>query len=139
MTIALRIANTKLSDLSFNMSLLSSEQILFNTLSCLPSVINTTEVIGTLNNGRQYSHLLYAISEHQITISSNELSEEAIAFLNAYWTSKYKYLSRFENNQWSDYIEVITDGGRFPIEYNEGNIKLPEISLLLKNKYPENL
>ena len=131
MKIALRISASKLSPLTFDNTVSDDYQYLFETISCLPAIVNTSEVQGVLNNGRNYSNLLYSHKEHEVIISSNELTDEAIEFIKSFWTAKFKYISRYEN-AWTDYVGVLTTGGVFPIEYIEGNIQLPEIKLILK-------
>jgi len=135
-SIAIRIADSILDDLSFDNALTNDEQRLFETISCFPAQVKTIESSGTLNNGKNYSHLLYSHKEYIVTISSNELDTDATGFLISFWLSNYKYISIYENSQWSDYILVKSDGGLFPIEYIENYRNLPEITFKFETVNP---
>ena len=134
--IALRKSDVQLIDLEFNDSLTKEYQIEFETINCTPRNIRTEEVKGTLLNGKQFSHLLYSHNLYSITISANELDEDAIEFLHSFWQARFKYISFRVNSNWEEYIEVITDGGVLPIEYIDGIADLPEISLNFETVNP---
>jgi hypothetical protein len=137
--IALRLSESKLTNLSFDENVAIGEQYLFDTVSCLPKLIVTTEIQGTLNNGRKYSNLLFSNYEQEIIISSNELTDSVINFLINFWVSPFKYISRKGSLNWSSYTQVNTIGGAFPIEYIDGLIQLPEITIKFSETNPVSL
>ena len=136
MRVALRISDEKLSALTYNGSLPTAQQRLFNPISLLRPKIESIEEKGRLNNGRNYSHLLHIQRQHEIVISSDELDDERFTFLESFWIAPYKYLSTNNGTSWSNYVEVFTESGEFPVEFIEGIEYLPEVKLLLKEKYP---
>lgn len=134
MKVALRYTTAKLSNLAFDNTVPATNQVLFKTLSYLPPLVDTTEVQGILNNGRQYSNLLYAHRQHSIIISADEIESTVLTFLENFWLSNFKYISRYINGSWTSYIEVKTDGGVIPIEFLDSIDQFPEIKLTLTEK-----
>lgn len=126
--IAIRRTEQMLGELTFDDVIGSDEQLKFATISCQPANVSTTEIQGTLLNGRNYSHLLYTHKEYKVTISANELTPEKIEFLLLFWLSPFKYISINNGGTWQKYIQVRTEGGAFPIEYIDDCKYLPEIN-----------
>ena len=139
--ITLRFSTTKLtpSELVYSSSIDATLQQSFETIKYMPANSNVVVEQGTLNNGRQFQHVLYSNKEHEITLSTNEISATVLTFLKAFWKSQYKYLSAFQyaNNAWSDYVQVNTEGGLLPITYIDDIIHFPELTMKLIEVYPE--
>jgi hypothetical protein len=143
--IAFRVVNNGIlpHDTTFDSGLPDTEQRTFRTVSCMRPFLTTTQEQGIMLNGRKFSHILYAHKEIEVTISSDEVnSEEVLEFFEAFWKARYKYISlKYETDSWdgSKYIEVMTEGGRFPVEYIDGIADLPEITFKLFTVNPETL
>jgi hypothetical protein len=141
--IAFRIVNNGIlpSDAAFDAGLSQTEQRTFRTVSCMRPFITTAQEQGIMLNGRRFSHILYVHKEIEVTISSNEInSDEVVEFFESFWKARYKYISlKYETDSWDGckYIEVMTEGGRFPVEYINGIADLPEITFKLSTVNPE--
>lgn len=133
--IALAYSDTIFTELDFDEDL--TEQQLFETIKLTDPIIATTRVQGTLLNGRVYDHKLYTRKFIEVTISSNEITTAILSFLQAFWDSNFKYISIntedpiYSTFEYADYIQVYTDSGDFPVEYNEDIKYLPEVTFKL--------
>ncbi|MBX3045288.1 MAG: hypothetical protein KIT33_12580 [Candidatus Kapabacteria bacterium] len=126
--ITLRFSNEKLSTLVYDSEAVN--QLSFETIRLTdPMPVGINEE-GILLNGRKYSHKLYAHNEIEFTITTDELSTNAIEFLKSYYLSNYQYISLYSSS-WGNYIKVITEGGKFPLDYQNDIKYLPEIKMKL--------
>jgi hypothetical protein len=132
--IALRHSDTKLTDLSFDEN--ADNQNTFETVKCTDLVVNTTEEAGILLSGRKYNHLLYKHKDIEIIISSDEIDSDILAFLQDFWTARFKYISVLKNAPWGNYVQIMTETGRFPISYIDDIRDLPEVSFNLSYVNP---
>lgn len=135
--IALMFDDEKLEVLTYNPALTDSEQRLYDTITPKKNSINRTVDEGILLSGRKYSHLLYKHLEWDITISADELGTSDVDFIENFLDAPFKYISTYNGTSWSNYIEVIANSGRTPIEYVEGLEDLPEITLNLRKVLSE--
>jgi len=131
--IALLYSDTILTSLTFDDE--AEDQELFTPLKWTDPVINTAEDSGTLLNGRKWNHVLWKHYELDIVISADEIDATMLAFLQAFWTAPFKYLSIY-GSSWGDYIQVMTAGGKFPVGYVEDLKDLPEVSFTLSYTNP---
>jgi hypothetical protein len=133
--IALRYSNDILTSLIFNEN--ASNQKLFETVKCTDLIYNKTEESGILLNGRKYNHLLYYHKDIEITISANEINnEEVLEFLQNFWIARFKYIAIQKNSNWGNYVQVITESGKFPLTYIDEIRDLPEVTLNLSYTNP---
>lgn len=127
----LRYADNNLNVLDYDEE--AEDQLEFQCLKLFPKEIINNVNAGNLLNGRQFSHNLFNVSEINLTISTNELSDENLEFLKNFWTSNYKYYSLINGVTISNYKKCITNGGRFPVTYIDENINFPELSFILRD------
>jgi|GEM_PF-1711711 hypothetical protein len=138
--IALRYSNTKLTDLTFSDT--AENQELFMTLNLTEPVIATTEETGVCLTGRKYNHLLYKHKEFEVVISSDEIVRDylndTLEFLQNFWTARFKYVSFFKYSAWGNYVQVMTEGGKFPLSNVDDLRDFPEVSFNLSYANPGN-
>ncbi len=133
--IALKYSDTKLSSLTFDE--LVANQNVFETVKCSDPIVNTSEEQGILLNGRKYNHLLYQHKEIEVIISADEIDTDIMAFLQEFWSAGFKYIALNKSGTWGDYVQVMTESGRFPISYIEEIRDLREVSFLFSYAEPE--
>lgn len=132
--IAFRFTSSPLASnqLTYNPSLLDSEQRLYEGLKFPRPFLNKSSEKGVLLNGRQYENINYANKEYEITITADELDASDIAFFEAFWMSPNKYISYLSSGYtWTNYIKVVTDSGRLPISNPEDLEFLYELAFKL--------
>lgn len=129
---AIMFSATELVSLTFDNMLTDSEQRIYFGLSVLRPNRNRVTDDGVLLNGRQYSHLLYEHKEWDLLISSNEIDNDDVDFIDNFLSAKFKYIAFYNGSSWEDYIEVLANSGRTPVEYLEGVEFLPEVTLNLR-------
>lgn len=131
-TIALKYNDTPLSDFIYSDT--GENQWKFHTIGYPKPLSNVKTIGGELLNGRIFAHKLYSRKNIEVTISADELDEDngSIEFLRNWWEANYKYISLATYGSYSNYREVITEGGLFPISYIDDIIDLPEITLVLQ-------
>ena len=132
--IALRYSVSKLSNLTFEEN--ASDQMTFETVKCTDPVLNTTEESGILLNGRKFNNILYKHKDIEVVISSDEIESDTLAFLQSFWTARFKYISIYKDSIWGSYVQVMTETGRFPISYIDEIRDLPEVALNLSYVNP---
>lgn len=132
--IALRYNDTKLTDLIFVES--ASNQITFETVKCTDPIVNSTEESGILLNGRKYNHLLYKHRDIEVVISSDEIDNDVFDFLQFFWVARFKYISFYKDSTWGNYVQIMTESGKFPLAYIEDIKDLPEVSFNLSYANP---
>lgn len=132
--IALRYSDTKLESLAFDE--IADNQELFETVKCSDITINTTEESGILLNGRKYNHLLYKHNEIEIIISADEIDRDVLAFLQEFWSARFKYISLYKDSIWGSYVQVMTESGKFPLNYIDEIRELREVSFNLSYAEP---
>ncbi len=135
--IALMFSATELFELTYNPALTDSEQRLYDTITPKATLVNRTVDEGVLLSGRRYSHLIHKHFEWDITISADELNTSDVEFIENFLDSPFKYISTHNGTSWSNYIQVISNSGRTPIDYIEGLEDLPEITLNLRKVLSE--
>jgi hypothetical protein len=59
-----------------------------------------------------------------------------LAFLQDFWTARFKYLSVLKNAAWGNYVQIMTESGKFPISYIDDIRDLPEVSFNLSYANP---
>jgi len=135
--IALRYTSEPL-DVLMTFEISAEQQETFSPSSFLPNDIVTTEEIGVMRNGRKFSHLYYTHFEYNIVLPTPELTAAKVTFFKAFWLAPYKYISEYQPDaeEWYDYKEVQTEGGKCPIEYVDGKLLLPRISFKLSTVNP---
>ena len=111
----------------------AEHQMKFETVKCPRPQLSTNTETGSLLSGKSYNHTLYKKRKNEVIISSNELTEAVITFLEEIWTAMYVYVSYYNGAAWSDYVEITLPGGDFPISYIEDLEYLPEITLSFTN------
>jgi len=131
--IALAYSDTVQSDLDYatlNAAVGVSQYKLFTTVENFRPVINSNVQAGGFLNGELYEHVRYSRKIYSGVITSNELDSTAITFLENFWQAKYRYFLRDTAGVFtgSDYIEILTNGGDFPLAYLDGIEQLPELS-----------
>lgn len=132
--IALRYSDEKLTSLAFDENALNQE--LFETVKCTDLLVNTTEESGILLNGRKFNHILYCHKDIEVIISADEIDSDTLAFLQSFWTARFKYISIYKNSIWSSYVQVMTESGKFPLSYIDDIRDLPEVSFNLSYANP---
>jgi len=132
--IALRFNDTKLTDLIFVEN--ASNQITFETVKCTDPVVSTTEESGVLLNGRKFNHLLYMHRDIEVVISSDEIDNDVFEFLQSFWVARFKYISFYKDSTWGNYVQIMTESGKFPLTYIEDIKDLPEVSFNLSYANP---
>lgn len=135
--VAIRYSDVKLTNLTFDE--FAQNQMKFKTVKCTDLIVNTTEETGTLLNGRKYNHLLYKHNEIEIIISADEIDRTILrTFLQVFWAAKFKYLSLYDivAAEWSNYIQVATEGGRFPLSYIDDVRELREVQFMFTSMEP---
>jgi len=133
--IALRYTNQKLTSLVFDEN--APNQRLFETVKCTDLLINKTEETGVLLNGRKFSHMLYCHQEIEIVISADEIyNSEILDFLQNFWIGRFKYIAIQKNSIWSNYMEVVTESGKFPLTYIDDIRNLREVTFNLSYVNP---
>jgi hypothetical protein len=125
MKLALRYTTEKLDDLTFDEE--AEYQELFETIKCTEPVVNTTTASGVLLNGRKFNHLLYKHKDFEVIISADELDADKLEFLQGLWGAMFIYASLYKNANWGDYVQIMTDGGKFPLTYIDELEYLPEV------------
>jgi hypothetical protein len=131
--IALRYTEENLSSMTFDS--VATNQKTYETIRMTAPIPVVVRENGILLNGRQYSHHLYSHNEIEITISTDELSTSDIDFLINFYKSNYQYIS-INNITFGNYIKVITEAGKFPLEYLNDIKYLPEIKFKLNYENP---
>jgi len=91
----------------------------------LPAKI-VESVVGVTKRGRRFQHIKHVLKNYRMVIGADEINDDG-AFLLAFWSAKYKYISNAASD---NYEQVITPGGLFPISYDDDEI-FPEVSLVL--------
>lgn len=132
--IALRYSDSKLIDLTFSET--ASNQVLFETVRCSDPIINTTEETGVLLNGRKYNNLLYKHKDLEIIISSDEIDSDVLEFLQSFWSARFKYIALQKDSTWGNYMQIMTESGKFPLSYIDDIKDLPEVSFNLSYANP---
>jgi hypothetical protein len=132
--IALRHSVSKISNLTFEEN--SSDQMTFETVKCTDPVLNTTEESGILLNGRKFNNILYKHKDIEIVISSDEIDNDTLAFLQAFWSARFKYISLKKSSTWGSYVQIMTESGKFPLSYIDDIRDLPEVSFNLSYANP---
>lgn len=133
--ITLRYSDTKLATLEYDN--LAINQNSFEGVKLTTPIRNTTEDSGVLLNGRKYSNLKWVNIEQELVISSDEIDNNILEFLQNFWTSRFKYISLLEGfGVWSNYIRVVTEGGPFPLTNINDLKELPEVALKLSYSEP---
>jgi hypothetical protein len=134
---ALAYTDSPLTDLKFADNFTAGTQRFFNPVYYVPPKRTKMVNEGKTLRGRNFQHILYKVKTHEPVISSNELNVNGNkSFLQAFWEAYYQYISVFDGTNWSDYIEVDTPGGDFPIEYIESVELFPEVKLILIEVVP---
>jgi hypothetical protein len=132
--ITFRYSSTQVTPLTYNAQ--ATQQLSFATVKCPDAILNTKEESGRMLNGRGYSNLLYSYRDiGDIIISADEVDSSVLAFFEAFWTAAFKYISIYGSG-WGDYIEVLTEGGAFPLAYIDDIKDLKEITLKLHYTNP---
>ncbi len=124
--IALRYSDSKLTELAFDQN--AENQNMFDTVKCTDIIVNTTEESGILLNGRKFNHLLYKHKDIEIVISSDEISTDILEFLQEYWSARFNYISLQKDSTWGNYVQIMTESGKFPLSYIDDIRDLPEVS-----------
>lgn len=133
--IAFRFSNTKLTNLAFVEN--AQDQLTFETVKCTDPIVNTTEETGILLNGRKYNHLLYKHRDIEVVISSDEIDNDVFEFLQFFWVARFKYISLYKDSIWGNYVQVMTESGKFPLSYIDDIRELREVSFNLSYTNPE--
>jgi hypothetical protein len=107
-----------------------ADQKEFNTVEFFPPETNNTMVKGIMLNGRKYANKLYTHLIYKAVISSNELDEAGVAFIQAFFRSNYKYI--VDDLASGNYIEVISSDDKLTPAYLENLVFLPEFTLNLE-------
>ena len=109
-------------------------QMKFETVKCPKPRLTKLSDTGSLLNGKSFTHTLYKKRKNEVIISSNELTDEAITFLETIWTAMYVYVSYTQDGiTWSKYVEITLPDGDFPISYIDELEYLPEVTLSFTN------
>lgn len=132
--IALKYSDTKLTDLTFIEN--ASNQNTFETVKCTEPIVSTTEETGVLLNGRKFNHLLYTHKDFEVIISSDEIDSDVFEFLQSFWVARFKYITLFKGSTWGNYVQIMTESGKFPLTYIEEIKDLPEVSFNLSYANP---
>ena len=133
--IALRHSISKLSNLTFEEN--ASDQLTFETVKCNDPILNITEESGILLNGRKFNHILYSHRDIEVIISADEIyHSEILDFLQNFWIGRFKYIAIQKDSIWGNYVQVMTETGRFPISYIDEIRDLPEVALNLSYVNP---
>jgi len=132
--IALRHSVSKLSNLTFEEN--ATDQMTFETVKCTDPVLNTTEESGILLNGRKFNNILYKHKDIEIVISSDEIDSDTLAFLQGFWSARFKYISLYKSSIWGSYVQVMTESGKFSLSYIDDIRDLPEVSFNLSYSNP---
>jgi hypothetical protein len=108
-----------------------------------PKILKNRAAYGPTKRGYKGEHILTLHKEQEVALSSNTLNPTKIAFLKAFWSAPYKYMSLVKTSYtspvWNDYEEVYEDGEEFPISYLEDDLYLPEVKMKLVKVNPEAL
>ena len=127
---ALRWSATAVSPLTYNPA--AANQVSYEALEFyLPKTV-VESVAGVTKRGRRYQHTKYVLKDYRLVIGSDEI-DDAEAFLRAFWSAPYKYIS---NGASDNYEQVVTEGGAFPVSYDDDEI-FPEVSFVLFCVEPE--
>jgi hypothetical protein len=132
--IALRHSVSNLSNQTFEEN--ASDQMTFETVKCTVPVLNTTEESGILLNGRKFNNILYKHKDIEVVISSDEIDNDTLAFLQAFWSARFKYISMYKSSTWGNYVQIMTESGKFPLSYIDDIRDLPEVSFNLSYANP---
>ena len=132
--IALRFTATALTPLTYSSG--ASDQTTFLTTKRTNPVVNTTEEGGVLLSGRKFNHVKWVHKDIQVVISADEIDATVLTFLQNFWCGAFKYISIWNGSAWGDYIQVMTDGGQFPVSYADDLIDLPEVAFNLSYANP---
>lgn len=108
-------------------------QMKFETVKCPKPRLTKLSDTGSLLNGKSFTHTLYKKRKNEVVISSNELTDAAITFLETIWTAMYVYVSYNNGATWSNYVEITLGDGDFPISYIDELEYLPEVTLSFTN------
>jgi len=127
--IALRISDTELEGVAYDD--LATNQYRFDCVEFPRPIVSNERDVGKTLSGRAYSHLLSRSKIYNPVISTNELDEMKLAFLESYWDANKKYIALYDGTSWGNYIEVITESGDFPLSFIDDLEDLPEVSLKL--------
>lgn len=133
--IAFKYNNAKLSNLTFDIN--ATQQKIFNNINLSKPFINHTVESGISLNGKKYSHLLYKHKEYDITISADTLDNNGVDFIEDWRSSDYKYISIEIDGIFTDYFEVIIEGGRLPLTFIDNLENLPELTFTIFKKGKE--
>ncbi len=133
--VALKYSGTKLNNLVFDINAI--QQKIFNNLNISKPFINNTVESGISLNGKKYSHLLYKHIEYDVTFSADTLDSSGVSFIENWRSSLFKYLSVEIDGSFTNYFEVIIEGGRLPLTFLENLEYLPEISFTISKKEKE--
>lgn len=133
--IALRYSDERLTSLDYDEN--STNQKLFETVKCTDLLVNKTEESGILLNGRKFNHILYCHRDIEVIISADEIyHSEILDFLQSFWIGRFKYIVIQKDSIWGNYVQVMTETGRFPISYVDEIRDLPEVALNLSYVNP---
>ncbi len=82
--------------------------------------------------GRKLEHILHSHYQYPCLISPKELIADStkLAFLRSLWDAEYIYISyyNYDTSAWGNFVEVIRNGKKFPIEYLKKIIYLPYVT-----------
>ena len=124
---ALRHSTTVLGSLTYAPA--AGSQTEYESLEFFrPKSIVNSSVFST-KRGRRGQHILNKQKNYPLIIGADEIDDDG-AFLEAFWEASFKYIAVYSGAAWGDYQLVVTDGGVFPITYEQDEI-FPEVSMTL--------
>lgn len=132
--VALLFRDEILTSLDFDED--AANQITFVTVKCTDPIVNSTGESGIMRNGRKFNHIFYKHKDLEVVISSNEIDSTMLEFLQDFWTATIKYIALQESDIWSNYVQVLTESGKFPLSYVNDIKLLPEVSFNFSYAHP---
>lgn len=99
----------------------------------------TKRLKGTTLSDVEFMHLISKKKVYKITIGADELQEyNNETFIKNLWQAEQVFYSEFSISvtpTLTDFVEVVIDEGAIPIDWFEGHVYLPFITLELKEKF----
>lgn len=133
--ILLKYNTENLVDLTYDQN--GANQKVFDNCNVARPFINITSENGIALNGTKFSNIYYKHKEFDLVFSSDTVDDEGISFLENWFSSNFKYMALPVGDSYTNYFEVITNGGRIPISYLENLEFLPEFSFTIFKKEKE--
>ncbi|MBS1562586.1 MAG: hypothetical protein JSS89_13355 [Bacteroidetes bacterium] len=133
--IALRKSTTKLTPLTFDSGVSSTNQRIVDPLISMPPVAKYLRSSGRTLRARGYQHQLGKYYTYTIVIGADALLEDGslATFIEEFLSAPYRYISTPSGE---DYIEVLHDNDELSPEYISGLAQLPQITLVLSSVEP---